>query len=294
MPQIFPIILNSTNVVPDDTSTYIYKFPRGSINFGSKHGIASGTKNTSASIAVNTINVYYSWSNVSKSQYNNANFQILFPDSLGGTLYTVELPDGNYEVDDINSYMQKFFIDNGLYHINSTNGSFRYYMELKSNPITYSIDLVCYNVPTSLPAGYTNPPGGFGNGKGYPPQVEQPALVIMSNNFGKLIGYNVGPHFDTTSSKTPQMAEVSSVFVRCSLVNNKFTNPNDIIYAFTHKGQKFGEMLNIENQNLVFSNIEDGMYTELKIIFVDQEYRRLNIKDTNLVIYLVVQIDELQ
>lgn len=276
--QIFPVILNSTNVIQGEPSAYVYKFPRNSINL----------KN--ASIAVSNINLYYSWGNVNKTLYNNNTFQFLFPDTAGSTNYDVVLPDGNYEVEDINAYLQKVFVDNRLYNINTSTGQYRYYMELKANPITYSIDLVCYTVPTSTPAGYSDPVGGFGNG--YPTQPEQPFLNITNENFGKLIGYSVGLHIDTTSQFTPQIAEVSSVLVRCSMINNKFTNPPDIIYSFTTKGQKFGSMLAIENNNLVFNQIPDGMYTELIIRFVDQNYRRLNIIDTNLVIYLVIQIEE--
>ena len=278
--EIFPIILNSTNVVPGDLNTYVYKFPRNSINL----------KN--ASICLHTINLYYSWSNVDVALYNNNKFQVFFPDSTGGTNYDVVLPDGNYEVSDINAYMQKVFIDNGLYHINNTTGQYRYYMELKINPITYSVDNVSANVPTSTPTGYSDPPGGFAPGKGYPVAPEPTFINILSNNFGKLIGFTNGLHADHSSDFTPQIAEVSSVFVRCSLVNNKFTNPPDIIYAFTAGGKKFGEMLSIENQNLIFSSVPDGMYSEVKITLTDQEYRKLNIKDTNLIIYLVLQIQD--
>lgn len=281
MPSIFPIILNSTHAVAGDTSTYTYKFPRGAINL------------KGASVAVSTINIYYSWANISASLYNNNQYKILFPDGspLTFTEYTVTIPDGNYTVEDLNKHLQSFFVSNGKYHINATTGAFRYYMQWISNPTTYSIDLVCYNIPQSLPSGFNEPTGTTFS---YPAQAnQQPSVEILNNNFGKLVGFSTGIWFDHSSDITPQMATVSSIMVRCSLVNNKFTNPNDIIYAFTTQGANFGNILQVQNNNLIFSKIDDGFYDHVTIKFTDQEYRRLNIKDTNLVIYLIVQIDDI-
>lgn len=280
MPSIFPIILNSTHAVAGDTSTYTYKFPRGSINL----------KN--ASVAVSNINIYYSWANINAALYNNNTYDILFPDGSPATFtrYTVTIPDGNYTVEDLNRHLQAFFVTNNKYFINATTGAFRYYMEWVSNPTEYAIQLVCYEIPTSLPSGFNPPTGGFS----YPAAAnQQPSVQIFStNNFGKLVGFSPGMYFDHVSDITPQMSPVSSVMVRCSLINNKFTNPNDIIYSFTSAGANYGNMMNIQNNNLIFSKIDDGVYTSVTIKFTDQEYNRLNIKDTNLVIYLIVQIND--
>jgi hypothetical protein len=279
MSSIFPIILNSANAVPGDTSKYVYKFPRGSINL----------KN--ASVAVGQINMFYSWGNINKALYNNADFQIIYPDGspLSFTEYNVTIPDGNYTIEDINKYLQSVFITNKKYLVNNTTGSYKYFMELLANPQTYSIQLIAYEIPTSLPTGYSTPPGGFS----FPAQPNQkPALVIASNNnFGTLLGFSAGAFFDHISDITPQMSPVSSVLVTCSLINNKFTNPNNIIFSFVSGSAEYGRMLSIQNQNLVFSNIDDGVYTEVTINFIDNNFKRLIIKDTNLVIYLIVKID---
>ena len=275
--SIFPIILNSTNSVQDDPSTYLYKFPRGSVNL----------KN--ASVALSQINLFYSWGNINKSLYNNSEFSIIFPDGTvgGSTTYDVTVPDGNYTIEDLNRYLQKVFIDNRKYLISVSTGNNIYYMELVANPNTYSIQLICYDIPTLLPPETLDP--GFS----YPTVAGQkPTLVIKNNNFGKLIGFNVGNHTTSLSQITPQMSPVSSVLVTCSLINNKFTNPNDVIYSFVSGSTEYGRMLSIQNQDLVYSNIDDGVYTHVSIKFIDNNFNRLNIKDTNLIIYLIVRIDE--
>ena len=282
MPSIFPIILNSTNVVSDDdNSSYIYKFPRGSITL----------KN--ASIAVSQITLFYSWPNIDGAAYNNNKFQIEFPDdsAAGKTVYDVTIPDGNYTVEQINSYLQSFFIQNSKYLINSTTGQHLYYFELLTNPTTYKIQLVTYQIPTALPTGYSE---GGGPGSFHFPTVSSYCkMIISNNNFGSLLGFVPGTYSgDVVSTKTPQMSPVSSVLVTCSLINNKFTNPNNIIYSFVSGSVEYGRMLSVTNQDIQYSNIADGFYNEVRINFIDNNFNPLNIKDTNLIIYLIVKIDD--
>lgn len=275
MPNIFPIILNSTHAVSGDPSTYIYKFPRGSINL------------RNASVAINNINLYYSWANISASLYQNNTFKLIVPDASVPTFteYDVVIPDGNYTIEQLNSFLQSWFIEHHMYHITSSGN--RYYMELKSNPITYQIQLISYDLPTSLPSGCSEPSGATFS---YPVQAGQQMSMSVTSGFAKLIGFKDGVYMDHSSDITPQMSPVSSVLVHCSLVNNRFTNPNDVIFAFTNTSSSYGNMLSIQNSNLIFSGIDDGIYTHVTIKFTDQENNKLNIKDTNLVIYLIVQI----
>lgn len=275
MSNSFPIVLNSSNAV--DASTYTYKFPQ-SLNL----------KN--ASIGLSQINLYYSWANINKSLYNNSEYKINFPDSVGNTEYTITIPDGNYTVEDLNAHLQSFFIANNKYLVNQVNDKYVYYMEFLSNPITYSIQLICHDIPTVLPTGYNNPSGGAFS---FPATVQKPSLTVLSTNkFGDLIGFNAGTSFSKVSDKTPQMSPVSSVLVTCSLVNNKFTNPSNIIYSFVSGSTEYGRMLSVNNQDIVYSNIGDGIYQDITIKFIDNNFNRLNIKDTNLIIYLIVKINE--
>ena len=280
MPSVFPIVLNSKNAVVGNNSQYVYKFPRGSINL------------KKASVALSQVNMYYSWANINAAAFNNASFQIIFPDATPGTFFStidVTVPNGNYTVEALNSYLQSVFIAGNRYLINNSTGQFRYFYEILSNPQTYSIQLISHTIPTSLPTGFTEPPGGFS----YPGGTgTNPSMTILDNGFGDLIGFEQGVYFDAISSKVPQMSPVSSVLVTCSLINNKFTNPNNIIYSFTAGGATYGSKMSIQAQNLVFNNIDDGVYSEVCVNFIDNEFRPLNIIDTNLIIYLIVQIED--
>jgi len=87
-------------------------------------------------------------------------------------------------------------------------------------------------------------------------------------------------------------AGISSILVRCNLINNVFSNPNDVIYSLVSHGVEYGGLISSVAPNIIFSRIPDGYYESVVIKFVDNQFRRLDILDTNLVIYLIIKIDE--
>jgi hypothetical protein len=276
----FNIVINQNNVVAgSNNSEYTYRFPRGSINL----------KN--ASVAIQKISMYYSWQNVT-DELNNRAFKLLFPTGASFTELDVILPVGNYTIEQINAYMQSVMVQNHLYHVNAATGAFRYYIELKSNPTKYTIDLICHDLPTTLPSGWNEPNGATFP---YPTQSgQQPSLITLDNNFRFLIGFSsIGAYFDHSSDITPQMSGgISSILVRNSLINNKFSNPPDICLAFTSHGSEYGSLISVEPATMVFNRIEDGFYDHITIRFVDNLFRRLNILDPNLCVLIIIQADE--
>ena len=69
---LYPIILNSSNLVQgsNGNSTYRYQFPAGSVKF----------KNSK--VAVASLSMYYSWYNITSGNGNNS-FQIIWPIGAG-------------------------------------------------------------------------------------------------------------------------------------------------------------------------------------------------------------------
>lgn len=280
--SIFPIILNSKNVDPSDFSKYTYKFPRGSIQL------------RNASICLSQLQIFFSWRNIDDKLYNNSRFNLIFPELDGVVNFSVKIPDGNYSVEDLNNYLQLFMIRQNKYLVNTTTNQNLYFYEIISNRNTYKVSLISYPVPTSLSQmpGYREG-GGIGSFK-FPTTSTSPILQILdNNNFGDLIGFTPGLYSNSSeSSKTPEMSPVSSLLVTCSLINNKFTSPSNVLYSFVSGGTEYGRMMSISNQDLQYSKIDDGYYNEVVIKFIAQDFTRVNILDPNLIIYLIVKIDE--
>lgn len=274
----FPIILNESNNISD--SAYRYRFP-ANINF------------SKIEVALSDISIYYSWRSIT-SAYNNNKFSFTFPAS-GATIntYDITLPDGTYNSNDLNNYLQWFCIQNNLYLINSTTGDYRYYLTIQENPSQYAIEVISYPVPTSLPAGYTAPAGWAG----FPTAATRPQLIINNEAFGQIIGFNLGT-FPTTavgaspyskvSDFVPQLSPIQSVIILLDAVSNPFASNSGVIGTINSKGTNYGSLISYSAPEYNWISCQ-GVRQEITINFVDQLFRPLKIIDKNLTIRLLLR-----
>ena len=272
----YNLILNSSNAITNNT--YRYNFINGSMTILDE-----------AEICISQIQIPYSWFNITTA-YNNRSFQIKFPTPLGIATFPLTLNQGFFSVTDINAYIQQFCITYGLYLINSS-GQYVYYLTLLYNINTYGVQLITTLVPTSLPSGYTEP----SNWIGYYSTSLCPQLVILNNNFGKVIGFNQGtyPSVNTSNASTlnqiiPIGSNVNSVIVRCALVENHCGVPTDILDVFPITST-FGSNINYQPYALKWVKLSTGIYQYIDIVFSDQNLNTLVIQDTNLTISLLIK-----
>jgi hypothetical protein len=272
----YNLILNSNNAITNNT--YRYTFINSSITILDE-----------AEMCISQLQIPYSWFNITTA-YNNQQFQIIFPTSSGLITTTLTLNDGFFTVTNINAFIQQFCITNGYYLINAS-GNYVYYLTLLYNINTYGVQLITTLLPTSLPAGYSQP----SNWAGYNVSSLSPQLVILNNNFGNIIGFAQGtfPPVNTANSSTlntyvPLGSNVNSVIVRCSLVDNKCGLPTDILDVFPIN-TTFGSNINYQPYALKYIKISAGIYQYIDIIFEDQNFNTLAIQDTNLTISLLIK-----
>lgn len=293
---MFVIVLNQNNIVDNgENNTLIYKFP-------------NSIQLTDKEIAVSQITMYYSWFNISQ-KYSNNQITYTWVNGAITDTFTINIPDGLYEIADINKYIQFTLIENGHYLINSA-GSYVYYFELVVNPNRYAIQLNTYQVPTSLPAGYTQP-SNFG---GYPtlnfnPQVSFPA------NFNSIVGYpstfisnantdslynpppptasnnyveKSGQTLSYLSNTFPNVQPNSSIYVSISNINNPYSIPSSIIYSIT-PSVGIGQQIVDRPPNFMWNKLINGTYNEIKLQFLGQDYRPITIQDSQMSIMLTIK-----
>lgn len=277
--QLYPIILNSSNVVAgSNNSIYRYVFPQGSVKFNK------------SKVAVASINIYYSWFNILANLGNNT-FTYIWYDNTGSATFTITFPDGFYTVDELNSYIQSQMIANGHYLVNSA-GSYVYYFELVTNSTYYAIQFNSYPIPTALPGGYTNPAGIT-----FPAVASTPQITIAADAFRDIIGFNAGTYpaatqattYSKLSDFTPQVSPVQSVILSCTLLNNKYSNPSTVLYSFSPAGTTFGSLIQSNPSEFSFVDIQSGNYNTFDITFLDQNFNFLKINDNNLVVQLLIE-----
>lgn len=302
------IVLNQTNLVQDgNNNTLVYKFPN-SVTF------------SNSEIAVSQITMYYSWFNISNNLRNNF-FTFNWINAAGTnnyTTYTIYIPDGLYEISDINNYLQFVFLNapslsttfisptptDPFYLVDST-GDNVYYAEFIVNPTAYGIQLNTYNVPTVLPALWTNPGGTLLPAQTFNPVITTPttfnAIVGFSASFssdqnqnnaganpGTTTAYKIGSTYSYLSTITPQVQPNANLLVAITNIDNNYANPSSIIYSLA-PSVAIGELIVEKPPEFNFNKLLRGTYNELRLQFLGTDLAPVTIKDPNMTVLLVIR-----
>ena len=312
--MVATIVLNSNNIVNDgNNNTLIYNFPN-TVNFPHHE------------IAVQSINMFYSWVNISAALGNNK-FTIYFPInsngiSGGGTALNatvlITIPDGLYEISDLNNLIQFYCIKNGFYLINAA-GQYVYYLELIVNPTLYSIQVNCYPFPTSSGwtyngsnqwtgnvgtayAGWTTPLANITVGylafQGFPSATQTYSpQIYFPQGFNNIVGYPAGTYPSNSatttvisyqSSTAPQIQPNSSIYFAISNIQNKYSVPSSIIYAISPSVALGAEITDYPPQ-FAYNKLLEGNYNQLRLNILGSNYQPLKILDPNMTILLVIR-----
>jgi hypothetical protein len=279
------LILSQRNVVAGSNNTvFEYVFPGGGI------GLKPHTK-----IALASITMYNSTPNISAANNNNT-YQYIWID---GTTNTVTMPDGFYEISDMNNFLHQTMLNNRHYLTEVSTGNAVWFLTMSVNTSTYKIDLLSYPMSTAtyvVPTNYTNPSTGLPGAWVVPGTSTNPQFVIPATLFDNVIGFAPGTYpaannntVITTSSSTlpPQVNPLSSYLVKCNLVNNPFGIPNSLIYSFPPSGS-FGQQFVVAPNEYSFIDAQDGFYNTMRIEITDQNDRPTVILDSNINILMVI------
>jgi hypothetical protein len=295
---MFILVLNQTNIIPDGGNNKLrYKFPN-SIHLTNKY------------IAVSSISMFYSWFNITVASNNNK-FTYTWTAGAITTTYNILIPDGLYNIPDLNNYCQFVMIQNNTYWINST-GQFVYPFELLLNSSRYAIQINTYLVPTALPLGATVPVGFPGW-----PNVTQNPVISIPANFNIIVGYSPGftsnanlnnayvppPSASKSnnfvsknsigtlsylSNLSPEVQPNNNVLLSISNINNPYSQPSSIIYSL-NPNVNIGEQIYVTPPNFMWNKLIDGVYNELVLSILGTDLNPLIINDPNMTILLVIR-----
>ena len=275
------IILTTANIEENSNNTkLVYNFPSGGYTF----------KNDM--IALQSVYQYFSIFNIT-SDYGNNTFSYTWFD---GVEYTITIPDGYYEISDLNSYFQSIMIANMHYMTNSA-GQFIYFLEFIVNTSRYAVQINSYPLDTTIQStnGYILPSGASWS---VPTTSTLSQFNINTSGFGEVLGYEIGSYpsnqtGSTTasflSSVAPQITPYSSILVSCNLVNNRAVIPSNILSSYTPLGTSIGGLFKFEPNYLQFADVEDGQYTQFVLEFRDQLSRPIIIRDPNMLMTLYTE-----
>jgi hypothetical protein len=287
----FTLVLNSSNVQNTSTNTtFKYNFIQG------------GFQVKDMEMCVSSITLPYSFYNVS-SYYANRTFSLIFPTAATTTTISVTLPEGFYTVTDINSYIQQICINYGAYLIDST-GNYVYYQQLVYNTTYYSVQLLLFSVPTTLPTGYSYATAGS-SGSVYTSAIKLPTtaytpqfVLASTGSIATIIGFKSGTTYPSAltttqqtllSTLTPVGSTVNSLILQCSLVNNPVTMPSDILDSMPIKDTSFGSNITYDPSFEKYVTLSNGTFNSFTFSFRDQNLNEIYARDPNVSITLIIR-----
>ena len=142
------IILTSANIEENSNNTkLVSNFRSGGYTFKSDM------------IALQSVYQYFIIFNIT-SAYGNNTFSYTWFD---GIEYTITIPDGYYEISDLNSYFQSIMFANTHYMTNSA-GQFIYFLEFVVNTSRYAVQINSYPLDADIQTtnGYILQVAGLG------------------------------------------------------------------------------------------------------------------------------------
>lgn len=233
--------------------------------------------------------VYFAWFSIT-SQFNNNSFQLRVPSGASYVDYTIIIPDGSYNISDLNNYLQYWFIENDLYLVNDADGTYKYYASFQLSPTSYSVQYISEAIPATTPSGYTKPAGFT-----LPASANQHIqLTVLDNAFKDIIGYTPATYptsatnsgvQTTNSTVAPDVNPISSVQMRLSCVYNALSSNTQLLHVFTNNS-RFGGLIDISPSESHFVPC-NGVHKEIVLSFYTNTGAPLQLLDRNITIKLI-------
>ena len=227
------------------------------------------------------------------------------------TTVSITIPDGLYQVSDLNNLLQYNMIANADYLINAS-GQYVYYMEFTVNPSRYAVQLNTYVIPNTLPTGYTAPAGflypsspqnaivtipptggatsGLGYLLGFKSGLTTSALASSVVN-GTYISKNAAGTISYISTSAPNIQPNSSLLFSSTGVDNQYSVPNSIIYTIS-PNVAVGSIISDKPPNFIWNKMYDGFYNQLTITILGTNLQPIQLNDPATTIMLSIATAE--
>ena len=227
-----------------------------------------------------------------KEKYNNNKFSITWIDN---TVYNFVIPDGYYEFEDINTYIEQQCLLNGLYLTKDSGTKTIFFISLSTNPSSYKTQIDTYAVPTSSQAstlGYSKPSSAWS----YPTIATTPQITF-STGLLEMLGMTVNTTFPPAQLSTdytylsdtyPKLLKIFAMFIACNMCDSKL-NIHPRILTQIPISVKYGSLINVSNTMLSQLPIRSGQYDSVRIELLDQDYNPLELNDPEFSLVLLIE-----
>jgi hypothetical protein len=279
MSVCYPLIINKSHLVKNTTNTYRYDF-------------SSNVDMSNVDIGLGSASIWFSWRNITSIKNNNK-FSIIHPTFAGNTTLNLTIPDGGYEISDINNYLRYYLVNNGYYIQNNSTQEQIVYAEFQVNASTYTVEFVTYPLPITLPSGFT-----AGSAITFPTTTRCPQLIVNQLGFGSVIGFELGtfpavqPTVLTTvaSTKVPIVSDVTNVVLTLDSAMNPFSGNSRVIHSISPAGYKYAQLIKSEPTEIAWVPQQSSWRNQITIQLVNQNLQPIDQYDTDITIKLLLRL----
>jgi hypothetical protein len=275
------IVLTSVNQNPNKKNEFVYRLP-------------STTNFSNHRVSLTYASLYNQFFNI-KSSLGNNTLKLIW-NALSSVEYIITFDDGYYTISDINYKIQSFCLLNGLYLINS-KGNPEYYIELTTNSILYGSQINAYPLLTEQQANDNSMVIPSNSTWSFPTIQQTPQLEILHRDFGTLLGFNTAIYPPTVNNSNiqfvsplaPKISTISNIFFLSNLINTPYANPSTVLGS-TKINVGYGNSIIYQpNGGLIFQDVEQGNYNEIRVSLVDNQFNDVTIIDDDVVIILTLE-----
>ena len=256
----------------------------------------------------------YSFFNIDEGLYKNNKISYYWVD---GSKHDIYITDGGYEISDIYNYIILELIKNKHYVVTQDN-LYRYYIKINVNVSYFRIDLQFFPLETQSEATQNNFSVPEGANWTFPESYTNVEDAFMRLEFDStyethlLFGISetgLYPSDESFTEKTsamttstldnficysdidPQVTPFNNIIVNCDRVENDLAIDNSSrIFSFS-PNVAFASPLDIQANNLLFLDLQQGNYQSLTITFTDEQNRNIRFRDKAVNIQLAIKKD---
>ena len=206
-------------------------------------------------IALANLSIYYTRENI-KSKYKTNKFKI--SDPIWSE--TFDLPDGSYEIPDIQDYFLKIIQ--------------KHESTMKTNeesPILIYLNGVKNRISFKIKTGYK--------------------LELLTSQTEKLLGDGPIIEKDKVSKNVPQLDQVEYVSLHCNIAQNDYLQNSKLLYEFA-PDKTFRQLISVKPSVFIQCKTSDTIFDYIEIWFTDQNNNSLQFED-KVSITLIIQNNRL-
>ena len=200
------------------------------------------------------LSIYYTRENI-KSSYNKNKFEISGPTWSEA----FDLPDGSYEIQDIQDYILKIINKHEKVELN------------ENSPILIYPDGVKNRLNFRIKTGYK--------------------LELVTKETQTLLGDGPIIDKDKNSTNVPQLDQVEYVLLHCNRVENDYLRSSKLLYEFV-PDKTFGQLISVKPPVFIQCKTRDTIFDHIEIWFTDQNNNSLQIED-KVSVTLIIQNNRL-